>query len=90
MMTPPGDFSSDAKFFVFTGINNRSINHGQIQMDGEAKSRIYVSWTYLYGDFTSLSGVISFLGSAALLVLYVFFDKIYSGDDKRIPLMVNT
>merc|ERR1712226_814571 len=50
MMAPPGDFSSDAKFFVFTG-------------------------------------VISFLGSAALLVLYVFFDKIYSGDDKRIPLM---
>lgn len=51
-MSPPGDFSSDAQFFVFTG-------------------------------------VISFLSTMAILVIYIFFANIYSGDDKKFPLMVS-
>ncbi len=50
--TPPGDFSSDAQFFVFTG-------------------------------------VISFLATMAILVVYVFFAPIYESDDKKPPLYVS-
>ncbi len=51
-MTPPGDFSSDAKFFVFTG-------------------------------------VISFLSTIAILVVYVFFSGVYSSESKRGPQIVS-
>jgi hypothetical protein len=52
LMYLPGDFSSDAQFFVFTG-------------------------------------VISFLSSMAILVLYIFFSDAYGSENKRAPLIVS-
>jgi len=51
IQNPPSDVSSDAKFFVFTG-------------------------------------VVSFLATMALLVIYVFFAPIYESEDKKPPLYV--
>ncbi len=50
--SPPGDFASDAQFFVFTG-------------------------------------VVSFLATMAILVVYVFFAPIYESENKRPPLYVS-
>lgn len=47
-----GDFSSDAQFFVFTG-------------------------------------VLSFLSTMAILVVYVFFSEMYSSETKKAPTMVS-
>ena len=52
LMYPPGDFSSDAQFFVFTG-------------------------------------VVSFLGTMASLVVYVFFSEMYLSEQKRAPMFVS-
>lgn len=49
LMYPPGDYSSDAQFFVFTG-------------------------------------VVSFLGTMASLVVYVFFSEMYLSEQKRAPM----
>jgi len=49
LMYPPGDFSSDAQFFVFTG-------------------------------------VVSFLGTMASLVVYIFFSEMYLSEQKRAPM----
>ena len=52
LMYPPGDFSSDAQFFVFTG-------------------------------------VVSFLGTMASLVVYIFFSEMYLSEQKRAPMFVS-
>lgn len=52
LMYPGGDFSSDAQFFVFTG-------------------------------------VLSFLGTMASLVVYVFFADAYLSEQKRAPMIVS-
>ncbi|XP_059091694.1 synaptophysin-like protein 2 isoform X3 [Tigriopus californicus] len=49
-LDPPGDFSSDAAFFVFTG-------------------------------------VISFLATMAILIVYVFFSPVYENESKKAPLV---
>ena len=48
-----GDFSSDAQFFVFTG-------------------------------------VLSFLGTMACLVVYLFFPEMYYNENKKAPMFVST
>ena len=48
-----GDFSSDAQFFVFTG-------------------------------------VLSFLGTMACLVVYLFFPEMYFSENKKAPMFVST
>ena len=52
-MQLPGDFSSDAQFFVFTG-------------------------------------VLSFLATMAIMVVYVFFSEIYFSESKMAPMIVST
>lgn len=51
-MSPPGDYTSDAQFFVFTG-------------------------------------VVSFLATMILLVVYVFFSPAYESADKKAPMIVS-
>ena len=51
-MQLPGDFSSDAQFFVFTG-------------------------------------VLSFLATMAIMVVYVFFSEIYFSESKMAPMIVS-
>jgi hypothetical protein len=52
-MQLPGDFSSDAQFFVFTG-------------------------------------VLSFLVTMGILVVYVFFSEMYFADSKMAPMIVSS
>jgi len=51
-MQLPGDFSSDAQFFVFTG-------------------------------------VLSFLATMGIMVVYVFFSEIYFSESKMAPMMIS-